>query len=183
MARAPVYLISTLSKQYRSYILKDDAHVLLFTHRRWGEPVTRDWMTPELVLLRMTLDKQDADFAGLPFPGLVVATREAGAEITFPELELIPVLAGSEEHFVLNPHISVRRFRPEGADIAQVPGGAVVGMQKADFHLEDLPRHACCFWFNDGRSARFLLCNEGFRQRVESAKLTGLSFRLLGHAV
>ena len=55
-------------------------------------------------------------------------------------------------------------------------------MRKADFYADDIPGEACCFWFHDGNFPRFLLCNEGFRARVQAAALSGLSFKLLGHA-
>ena len=39
--------------------------------------------------------------------------------VTTAELELVPVLVGSEKRCLLNPRIILRRYRSEGADVAQ----------------------------------------------------------------
>jgi hypothetical protein len=181
MERAPVYVIAPLSNNFRTYLLQDDRHVLLFTQRPWGEPVTEDWITPQLEAFEEST-KPDPDFATLYLPSLLVTKQPAAKAIEFPQLELVAVLVGKETRYLLNPRITLRRYRTENADVVQVPSGAILLMRAADFYAEDIPEDPCCFWFHDGNFPRFLLCNQGFRMRIEGASLTGLSFKLLGYA-
>jgi hypothetical protein len=181
-AHTPVYLVSTLVNRYRSYLLKQETQVLLITERPWGQPMSKDWITPELIPSDLSAAKPDPDFAGFYLPSLVIANEGAAKAIAFPQLELVPLLLGSQTRWLLNSRITLRRFRSQSADVTQVPSGAILLMNKADFYSDDLPGESCCFWFHDGNFPRFLMCNEGFRSRVQDANLSGLSFRLLGHA-
>jgi len=180
MGSNSVYIVTSSSNRNRTYLLKDDSSVLSFTHQAWGKPLQASWSTPELFAHDKTLE--DSDFASCYSGSTVVAKRSACAVIQFSGLELLQVRIGAETRYVLNSQITLMRIRPEGVEIAQVPSGAIILMNKADFYVNDVPREPCLFWFHDGNFPRFLLCNAEFRSLVERAQLSGLSFKVLGRA-
>lgn len=182
MAPTPIYLVSGSSNSHRSYVLSDPSNVQQYTEQPWGHPVAHSWVPPELALLEQTPALPEADFTSFYLPGLLIASKSAATSVAYQDLELLPVRAETGERVLLNPQLTLTRFREEGSNVIRVPSGAIILMQSADFYAEDVPPEPRLFWFHDGNFPRFLLCNEQFRSRIRSAKLGGLTFTPLGHA-
>jgi hypothetical protein len=183
MNATSVYDVSGSDDTYRCYLLHDDSNVAAVTERAWGTMLASTWKPPKLTIFSESCRKPDANFRSLYVPGLLIAQKSATDIIQVPDLELLPVIVGDEERFLLNPLITLHRFQEQGARMWRLPTGLIIQIDTANFYAEDVPMAPRMFWLHDGRFPRFLLCNEPFRALVQSAQLTGLSFKLLGQAL
>jgi hypothetical protein len=182
MASDTIYSVSGSSNHHRSLVLRDGARSLALVEASWGTPLSASWAPPEFVAVEKTVSLPEADFSAVYVPGLLLTSPSKASAISFPELECLPAHVGAEGRVLLNPLITLRRFREEGADFLRVPSGAILLLSSADFYADDIPAYPALFWFHDGNAPRFLLCNEAFRSRSAALGASGLSFQRLGYA-
>lgn len=182
MASDTIYSVSGSSNSHRSLVLRDGSHALALVEAPWGTSLATSWEPPKLVAAEKTESLPEADFSAIYVPGLLLTSRTKASAISFPELECLPASVEAEERVLLNPLITLRRFREEGADFIRVQSGAILLLSSANFYASDIPTHPALFWFHDGNAPRFLLCNEAFHLRLAALGASGLSFQRLGHA-
>lgn len=177
-----IYEVSGGSNSHRTLVLRDEGACASIVNSQWGRSLAASWLSPELMVVDGTAHQPEADFSSLYLPGLLLSNRKASDSIKCPELERLPVRLGSEERVLLNPLITITRFREAGADFVRVADGAIILLSSADFYAEDIPGHSALFWFHDGNAPRSLLCNQQFVSEMKSMGASGLAFRKLGNA-
>lgn len=177
-----IYSVSGSSNNHRSLVLRDEVHSRALVEELWGTSLATSWQAPEFVAVERTISLPEADFSAIYVPGLLLTSPSKASAISFPELECLPARVGAEERGLLNPLITLRRFREKGADFVRVQSGAILLLSSANFYARDIPAHPALFWFHDGNAPRFLLCNEAFRSCLVALTASGLSFQRLGHA-
>jgi hypothetical protein len=123
----------------------------------------------------------ESDITAVYLPGLLAATERATRMLSDDHLELLPVVVDGSPRSMMNSQLTVRRCREDGAEFIRA-GNAVIVLRKADFFAEDVPVEPSLFWFHDGNTPRYLLCNEAFVERYDATSLTGLEFSRLGAA-
>ena len=181
MTQRAIYAISGASNDYRGYLIADEGKALRFVEQPWGRPLADTWKTPSLIPFDKTASLPDADFRSVYVPNLLLAKRTPAKVVSSFQVELLPALIGSEDRFFLNFLLTLRRFRRESPDVVEVPG-AILMMRKADFYADDIPTEPRALWFHDGNAPRFLLCNDQFKNVIESGGFSGLSFEHIGYA-
>ena len=182
MPRDTIYSVSGSSNSHRAFVLRDGSRSLALVNAPWGTSLASSWTPPKFVSVEETISRPEADFSAVYVPGLLLTSPDRAAAISFPELECLPARVETKAKVVLNPLVTLTRFREEGADFVRVPSGAILVLSSAEFYADDIPTHAALFWLHDGNAPRFLLCNEAFRSRCAPLGFSGISFQRLGHA-
>jgi hypothetical protein len=176
-----IYSVSGASNSHQTLVLRDAGDALNFTSSAWGTELLPTWPKYHLLVAAGTRHLPASDLTSIYLPGLLVAGERATVALKHDLIESLPVEINGSAASVLNPQFTIHRFREQGATFLRV-GSAVLLLQAANFYLEDLAPDPTVFWFHDGNFPRFLLCTERFVQQVRAARLSGLTFKVLGTA-
>jgi hypothetical protein len=183
--------LSNMKKLFATQVSNFHLGIILPDYPKWHQllgqlnnrPLAKEWSRLEFVFHTDSKRKRKAPDISTVYISGSIAFRAELKDRIFPspcgEFEFLPILVSGEEWLILNCLKTTRQVDEKQSEVIRIGDGPIFMIQK--LVVNDLSLEQCeVFTVEDSNRAELIVL-PSFKERIETLKLQGLTFREIGY--